>query len=160
MPFSTAAAASREHFTGRATVITPTDSAVVAQRFAVSLGTADLASGVVGAIGILPAGAVPLFLEIDSTDVDTSATPAFAFSVGVLNADETAIQTGAEHGGAAWFTGRQEGRSAGVSGLLTSAALRNVRPTQTDRRVGIHVTAASATAAAGVMGLTLYYRMA
>jgi hypothetical protein len=57
------------------------------------------------------------------------------------------------------LTGRQEGRSAGVSGLLTSAAMRAVQASQVDRKIGVQFTTGAATAAAGTLGVTLYYRM-
>jgi len=160
MTFSAAARASNGHMTGRLSAETPMNVNLVAERFSVNLQAADLASGVVGAVGILPAGCIPMALEIDATDMDTNGTPTFAFSVGVVNDAESAISTAAADGGAAWFTGRQEGRAAGVSGLLTSLALRSVQAAQVDRKVGVAVTANAATAAAGTLGLTLYYRQA
>jgi hypothetical protein len=160
MPFSASARASSGFLTGRNPVDTPSNINLAAERFTVGLTTADLALNSIGAVGILPAGAVPMFLEIDATDMDSNATPALAFSLGVVNNAETAISTASADGGAAWLTGRQEGRSAGVSGLLTSAAMRAVTPAQVDRKIGVQITAAAATPVAGTLGVTLYYRMA
>lgn len=160
MPFSASARASAGFLTGRNTVDTPSNINLAAERFTVDLTTADLALNSIGAVGILPAGAVPCFLEIDATDMDTNGTPTLAFSLGVVNDAETAISTASADGGGAWLTGRQEGRAAGVSGLLTSAAMRAVQPSQADRKIGVQITTAAATAAAGTLGVTLYYRMA
>ena len=160
MPFSAAARASSDVFTGRASVETPMNINLVAERFAINLTTADLANGIVGGVAVLPAGCIPLGLEIDATDMDSNGTPTLAFSVGVLNAGETAISTATADGGAAWLTGRQEGRAEGVSGYLTSLAMRRVQPAQADRTIGIQVTGAAATAVAGTLGITLYYRQA
>lgn len=133
---------------------------LAAERFAINLQAADLALNTVGAVGILPAGAIPMFLEIDATDMDSNASPTLAFSLGVVNDAETAISTATADGGAAWLTGRQEGGAAGVSGLLTSAAMRAVQAAKTDRKIGVQITTAAATPVAGTLGVTLYYRMA
>ncbi len=110
-------------------------------------------------MGILPAGAIPCFVEIDATHMDANAIPALAFSLGVINDAETAISTAAADGGAAWLTGRPEGRAAGVSGLLTSAAMRAVQPAPVERKLGAQFTAGAATAVAGTLGVTVYFRM-
>jgi hypothetical protein len=159
MPFSASARASAGFLTGRNPVDTPSNINLAAERFTVDLTTADLALNSIGAVGILPAGAIPMFLEIDATDMDAGATPTLAFSLGVVNDAETAISTAAADGGGAWLTGRQEGRAAGVSGLLTSAAMRAVQAAQTDRKIGVQFTTGAATPAAGTLGVTLYYRM-
>lgn len=159
MPFSASARASAGFLTGRNPVDTPSNINLAAERFTVNLTTADLALNSIGAVGILPAGAVPMFLDIDATDMDTNATPTLAFSLGVVNDAETVISTSSADGGAAWLTGRQEGRAAGVSGLLTSAAMRAVQAAQTDRKIGVQFTTGAATAAAGTLGVTLYFRM-
>jgi len=161
MPFSASARASAGFLTGRNPVDTPSNINLAAERFTVNLTTADLALNSIGAVGILPAGAVPMFVEIDSTRLDTNGTPTLAFSLGVVNDAETAISTAAADGGAAWLTGRTEGRAAGVSvsGLLTSAALRSVQPSRVDRKIGVQFTGAAATAQAGTIGVTVYFRM-
>lgn len=159
MPFSASARASAGFLTGRNPVDTPSNINLAAERFTVDLTTADLVPNSIGAVGILPAGAVPMFLEIDATDMDTNGTPTLEFSLGVVNDAETAISTASADGGGAWLTGRQEGRAAGVSGLLTSAAMRAVQASQVDRKIGVQFTTGAATPAAGTLGVTLYYRM-
>lgn len=159
MPFSDSARASSGFLTGRNPVDTPSNINLAAERFAVDLTTADLVLNSIGAVGILPAGAVPLYLEIDATDMDANATPTMAFKLGVVNDAETAISTASADGGAAWFNNRQEGRAAGMSGHLTSTAMRAVQAAQTDRKIGVQITTAPATPAAGTLGVTLYYRM-
>lgn len=159
MPFSANARASAGFLTGRNPVDTPSNINLAAERFTVDLGTADLALNAIGAVGILPAGAIPCFLEIDATDMDSNAIPTLAFSLGVINDAETTISTAAADGGAAWLTGRQEGRADGVSGLLTSAAMRAVRPAPVERKLGVQFTTGAATAVAGTLGVTVYFRM-
>ena len=160
MPFSAQARAASDFLTGRNPIDTPSNINLAAERFVVPLGTADLALNTVGAVGILPAGAIPCFVEIDATDMDANATPLLAFSLGVINDAETAISTAAADGGAAWLTGRQEGRAAGVSGLLNSLPMRQVAPAAVERKLGVQITAAAATPAAGTLGVTVYFRMA
>lgn len=160
MPFSAQARAASDFLTGRNPIDTPSNINLAAERFVVPLGTADLALNTVGAVGILPAGAIPCFVEIDATDMDANATPLLAFSLGVINDAETAISTAAADGGAAWLTGRQEGRAAGVSGLLTTLPMRQVEPAAVERKLGVQITAAAATPAAGTLGVTVYFRMA
>jgi hypothetical protein len=161
MPFSPAAQASNDFFTGRAPVPTPSGGAVIAVRSAVSLGTGDLANGTVGGLAILPAGAIPVAFELDATQLDSNGTPTLAYSVGVLNAGQSAISTATADGGAAWATGQQTGRAAGgsASGIVASRPLKLVAASQADRVIGIALTGGAATPQAGVLGLTLWYRV-
>jgi hypothetical protein len=115
MPFSASARASAGFLTGRNPVDTPSNINLAAERFTVDLTTADLALNSIGAVGILPAGAIPMFLEIDATDMDAGATPTLAFSLGVVNDAETAISTAAPDRRGAGLTRRHERRSAGGS---------------------------------------------
>lgn len=162
MPFSQAARDSANVVTGRTPVIQPSTADLAVQRMAVTLPVADLALNSIGALGILPAGCVPQYVDVDATRVDTNGAPAFAFSVGIVNDAETAISAAAADGGGAWLTGRTEGRAAGltVAGPLVSSQIRGVAPAAVDRKLGIQVTAAPATAQAGTIALTVYYRNA
>lgn len=145
---------SNDYLTGRKPAVFPAGSDVVAVRFPIDLVAADLDANDVGAVGILPAGCVPVGLTYDSDDLDTNGTPTIAASVGFVNAGETDLD------GTAWATGitaSQGGTAAQVT--LTTAVMR-MAATQTDRKFGIKFTAASATKAAGQVGLTLLYRAA
>lgn len=162
MAFSAAAAASSGYLTGRIPSIQGSDPSTVAVRYTVDLATADLASGIVGAVGILPAGHIPVGFEIDAPQLDSNGTPTFAYSVGILNAAGTDLSTAAADGGAAWATGQVIGRTAGgsASGLVASRPVKLVTQTQTDRLVAIKTTGAAATAVAGTFAITLHYRPA
>ena len=161
MPFSAAAQASSDFLTGRLPVPLTFDGSVIPVRFPVSLATADLANGIAGQVGVLPAGAVPVAVEIDAAQLDSNGAPTLAYSVGILNAALTAISTATADGGAAWLTGQTIGRTAGgsASGIVASRPIKLVTPAVADRPVGILLTAAAATAVAGVLALTLWYRM-
>jgi hypothetical protein len=160
MPFSAAAQASNDFFTGRAQAPTTFDGSVMAVRSAVSLATADLANGTVGGLAILPAGAIPVAFELDATQLDSNGTPTLAYSVGVLNAAQTAISTATADGGAAWATGQTTGRTSGgsASGIVASRPAKLVTPSTSDRTIGVSLTAAAATAVAGTLAMTLWYR--
>jgi hypothetical protein len=162
MPFSAAATASSDFLTGRSPTIQATDTSVICQRFPINLAAADLANGVCGAVGILPAGHVPVAFELDAAQLDSGGSPTLAYSVGVLNAAQTALSTAAADGGAAWATGQTTGRTAGgsASGIVASRPMKTVQQAQVDRNVGIILTAAAATAAPGQLALTVWYRPA
>lgn len=139
-----------DSLTGRKPVITCDCSDVVAERFALDLVAADLDQGDIGAVGILPAGCVPVALLVDSDDLDTHSTPTIEASVGILNSDGTDLATVFGAGLTVFQAGGQV--------QVLSKALARVSATQADRKVGIKFTAAAATKAAGQVGLTLLYR--
>ena len=69
MPF----AKSNDFITGRKPVPTPAGAEVLAVRFTLALGTADLALNTIGQIGVLPAGCIPVEVQVDGTDMDAGA---------------------------------------------------------------------------------------
>ena len=146
-----------DYLTGSKPALYPSGSEVVAVRFAVALTTADLVVNRIGEIGVLPAGCVPVAMIVDSDDLDSNGTPTLAMSIGVLNAAGTALSTTTDDGGAVWAASVTTGRASGMD-FPTSRALQRVNPTSTDRKIGVTVTTAAATAAAGTFGVTLLYR--
>jgi hypothetical protein len=162
MPFSAAATASSDFLTGRAQPIQATDASVICQRYPINLATGDLANGTCGVVGILPAGHIPVAFEIDAAQLDSNGTPTLAYSVGVVNAAQTALSTATADGGAAWATGQTTGRTSGgsASGIVASRPMKTVQQAQVDRQIGIILTAAAATAVAGQLALTVWYRPA
>lgn len=141
-----------DHLTGRKPVPTPAGLEVVATRFAIALTAADLDANDVGAVGILPANCVPVGLVYDSDDLDTNAAPTILASVGLTNAGETDLSS-------VWLTGITASQT-GTAVHLVSKELMRVAPAAVDRKFGIKFPAASATKAAGLVGLTLLYRAA
>lgn len=143
---------SNDQLTGRKPAVFPAGAEVVASRGAIDLVAADLDANDVGSVVILPAGCVPVGVVYDSDDLDSNGTPTIVASVGFINAGETDLD------GAAWATGITASQTGATANLaLTTAAMR-MAATQVDRKVGIKFTAASATKAAGQVGLTLLYR--
>lgn len=147
MPFTN----SNDYLDGRKPAVFPAGGEVVAVRFPIALVSADLDANDCGAVAVLPAGCVPVGLVYDSDDLDTNASPTIAASVGPVNA-------AADDLSATWASGitaSQGGTAVNVS--LSTAAMR-FAASGSDTRIGIKFTAASATKAAGEVGLTLLYR--
>lgn len=150
---------SNDYLTGVKPVPTPAGGEVVATRFSLTLATGDLALNDIGAVGVLPAGCIPVGLLVDSDDLDSNGTPTVAMSVGILNAAEDALSTAAADGGAVWGSGLTVAQAGGQVQVL-GKALSRVSASQSDRKIGALVSTAAATAAAGEIGLTLLYRAA
>lgn len=102
----------------------------------------------------LPAGHEPVDFMLQADDLDTNGTPTIVLSVGVLNAGMTdlvastnflASSTVAQAGGVA--------RADQIAGLQLGAS-------NTDRVIGVKVTTAAATKAAGTLKGCLTYKSA
>jgi len=171
MPFSAAAIASSDFMTGRRPVPFPAGIELIAQRFTINLAAADVAVSQIGAVGILPAGCVPVAYEVDAAILDSGT--ALAYSLGVMNlagfnaagavsagqAADALMSTLAADGGAAWSTALTVGRTAaGAASSLTNRAIKSVTARSVDRNIGISVTTGAGTAVAGEFAITLYYR--
>lgn len=137
---------------GRVPTKQPSGSEVVAQRATVSLVSADLDANDAGSVNILPAGMVPVGIIYDSDDLDTNASPTITAQVGLMNAGDTDLDT-------VWVSNVQASRDGTAVHLVSTNMIRTA-PAQVDRRVGVKFTAASATKAAGVLGITLLMRAA
>ncbi len=148
---------SNDFISGVKPLPTPAGSEVVAVRFPLAVATGDLALNTIGQIGVLPAGCVPVAAYIDSTDVDTGAA-AMVLQLGILDAAGTAFSTAAADGGAAW--GATTAANTAFQQQILSQPMATVSQSQSDRRLGIKVTTAPTTPAAGTIGLTLLYRAA
>jgi len=149
MPFTN----SNDYLTGRKATVFPSGSEVVAVRFPIALVAADLDANDVGAVAILPAGCVPVGLVYDSDDLDTNASPTIAASVGPVNTGQTDLAS-------TWASGITASQSGAAANVALSTAAMRLAPAATDTLIGIKFTAASATKAAGEVGLTLLYRAA
>lgn len=155
------AATANDYMTGRKPLPVPRGAEVVAARFTIALGTGDLDASDIGAFAKLPAGCIPVDAIVDATDMDTS-TAAMVLTFGVLeSAGATALSTAAANGGGAW--GATTASNAAFTQRLTFTG-GNMMSVQADdaneRLVGCIVTTPPTTAAAGTLGLTLFYRNA
>lgn len=155
MPFAN----SNDYLTGRKPVPTPAGGELLSCRFTLDLLTTDLVLNDTGAVGVLPAGCVPVDVMVDATDMDSGAA-AMVLQVGICNAGLTDLSTAAADGGAHW--GVTTAANAAFVQRITpnGLALVSVAPAQTDRKLGVKVATAPTTAVAGTLGVTLIYRSA
>lgn len=154
------ASAANDYMTGRKPIPTPQGAEVVATRFTIALGTADLDASDIGAFAKLPAGCVPVDCVVDMTDMDSS-TAALVLTFGVMTtAAATALSTETADGGGAWGATTAVNAAATQRLTLTGNNMANVVKSDSDRLVGCIVTTAPTTAVAGTLGLTMTYRNA
>lgn len=99
----------------------------------------------------IPPGMKVVDWTVDCDALDSNASKTAAFKIGVLNAGKTDLDVG----NAVWKTGLTTAQAGGVARMDTVTAMRS-GATSADRVVGIIPTAASATFAAGKLGLTVY----
>jgi hypothetical protein len=146
-----------DYLTGRKPAPFPAGGEVVAVRYTLALGTADLDLNDAGSVGFLPAGCVPVDVHVDGTDMDTGAA-ALVFQVGIANATDDNISTAAADGGAHW--GVTTAANAAFHQRLTfnGQAMVSVQAAQVDRKIGLKVATAPTTPASGTVGVTVFYR--
>lgn len=156
MPFAN----TNDYLTGRKPAPTPDCACdLVVVRFTLDLPTADLQLNDCGAVGILPAGCVPVDVHVDGTDMDSS-TAALVFQVGIANTAVTDISTAAADGGAHWGVTTAVNTAFHQRITPNGQAMVSVTPATTDRKVALKVATAPTTAVAGTVGVTLFYRAA
>ncbi len=150
---------SNDYLTGRKPAPFPAGGEVLAVRFTLDLPTVDLALNDAGAIGILPAGCVPVDVHVDATDMDSGAA-AMVLQVGIANTALSDISTAAADGGAHWGVTTAANTAFHQRLTFNGQALVSVQPTGTDRVIGLKVATAPTTAVAGTVGVTVFYRAA
>lgn len=149
-----------DYLTGRKPVPTADCACdLVAVRFTLDLPTGDLQPNDCGAIGILPAGHVPVDVHVDATDMDSGAA-AMVLQVGICNAVETDLSTAAADGGANWGSTTAANTAFHQRLSFNGQSLVSVAPSAVDRKLGLKVATAPSTAVAGTVGVTLFYRAA
>lgn len=119
----------------------------VAQLFEIALPAAALAIGDIIELGILPAYNSVTDAILVSADLDTGGSPAIAFDVGVMSGDvgdKVSVRTC----GAEIFAASNVGQAGGVA-RTTLASAFTIEPADKDRSIGVKITAAAATQAAG-----------
>ena len=148
---------SNDLIAGRINPVTPAGPENITMRSTVALPVGDLAINIIGQIGILPAGCLPVQLMVDASDMD-SGVAAMVLQVGILDATGAAFSTAAADGGAAW--GLTAASTDAFQQQILSRPMAVVTRTDVDRKIGVRVAAAPTAAVAGVLGLTLIYRAA
>ena len=151
---------SNDFIAGRKPVPTPAGIEVIAQRFTIDLATGDLALNTIGQIGVLPAGCLPVGLDIDCDDIDSS-TAAAVFEFGIWDGAGASLSVVAADGGGAWgTTGTAVATAFSKAITRTLNNMNKVTASNSDRKLGMKVTTAPTTAVAGTVGGTLWYRAA
>lgn len=153
MPFTN----TNDMLAGRVPAVSAAGCEVVAVRQEISLVAGDLDANDCGAVVLLPARHVPVAAFVDSEDLDTNGAPTIVMQLGILNAGETDLSVTAADGGAIWVTGLTVGQTGGMVQAV-GRPMTQVLPSDVDRKVGIKLSAASATKADGKVGITLLYR--
>jgi hypothetical protein len=151
---------SNDYITGRKPVLFPAGCEIVAVRYAIDLAVGDLALNTIGQVGILPAGCVPVDVLVDGTDMDTGAG-AGVYQVGIWDGAGASLSTAAADGSGAWGdTGAAVATAFAKNLSKTLNNIATVTQATTDRKIGMKVTTAPTTAAAGTLGVTVLYRAA
>lgn len=148
---------SNDYLTGRKPMPYPAGGEVLSVRATIAMATGDLALNTTGAVMWLPAGCVPVDVHVDGTDMDTS-TAAMVLQVGICNAGVTDLSTDAADGGAHWGVTTAVNTAFHQRLTPNGIAMVSVQATNSDRKVGVKVATAPTTAAAGTLGVTLFYR--
>lgn len=135
---------------------------VVVNRYEIDLGSAPL-KGVTLAqddildIGIIPGTSQVVDVVIDSDDLDTGATPALAFDVGVLTGTPGTTDASRTCGNQ-FFAASTVAQAGGVVRTTKKEAFRVARADK-DTSVGVKITAAAATqATSGKIGVSVFVK--
>lgn len=154
MPFTN----TNDYTQGRAQPVTPAAGGNATMRYSQVVPAGDLALNVIGHIGFLPAGCVPVEIRVDGT-AGIGGAGAGVFSVGILNDAGTALSTATADGGGVWgTTGTAVAAAFDKTLTRTLNNMANVQASSVDRRIGILVSTGVTTPAAGTISLTLIVR--
>lgn len=154
-----------------ASMPTPQGAEVVAFRTTISLLAADLTVNYLDKVATLPAGCVPVDIEYDITDPDSStAALVMSFSVGNLKdkdaagaasagtAADTLASTLAADGGGPWGVSAATTAAATARISKTGVNMASVTAVDYDRHILMKVATAPTTPADCTLGVTLFYR--
>lgn len=150
-----------DYATGSQIAPTPECSGeTVSYRATIDLATGDLTLNNIIEMGPLPAGCEFVDAILDTDDLDSNGAPAVTLDVGIMNGDFGALlddDGNARTCGAEILSAVTTGQAGGVVRPTLKTAFRIAR-SDVDRSIGLKISAASATAQAGTVGLTVIYR--
>lgn len=141
---------SNDRLTGRKPAVYPAGGELISQRDEIALVAGDLDANDAGSVTILPAGMELVGVVYDSDDLDTNGAPTIVASIGVMNAADTDLAT-------VLATGITTSQAGGAVNVVSREIVR-LPKADVDRRIGVKFTAAAATKAPGIVGLTLVMR--
>lgn len=136
------AAAPAPHFAGEA----------VTKRYAIQVSAAP-SVGDIFELAPIPANCRVADMVLDTSDLDTNGAPAMVLDVGIMSGAWSDTDQ-ARTCGAEFFSASNLAQSGGVARPSIASAYRTGF-TDTDRSIGVKVTTAAATFAAGFIGLTV-----
>jgi hypothetical protein len=120
---------------------------LVVNEFFIDLTAAQLVNGNFFDLGILPAYHTVVDMVLIPDDLDANASPTITLDVGLLSGtpgDTTSNRTI----GAEFFSGDVGARTGALARMSLASGFK-VTPTEADRSIGVKISAAVATAAAG-----------
>lgn len=132
--------------TGKKAVPQPFDATVMLVPIDVNIVAALAANDIIELVD-LPPGVQLLDYDIVAPQLDSNGTPTLAFSLGVVNAGKTDLDT-------AYETGLTFGRTAGGSISRAGSAAAAQASRTAARKLGLKVTTAAATAASAGKSFT------
>ena len=127
---------------------------VNAVRYSMAVPT-NMIVGDILELGCIPAGCRVVDLILDCDDIDTNGAPTVAFDVGIMSGawgDPTPTRTC----GAEFFSASNVGQAGTVARPTLKSAFQTA-PVNTERSIGVKMTAAAATPAVGNIGLTVLF---
>lgn len=149
---------------GELNMPTPSGPEVVTVYTEVELAAGDVAINNVVQMFVLPANCVPVGYAINNDDLDTNGSPTLTADLGILDSTLLVVSTAAADGGDEWLDGSTALNAASLTLHTASKAtfdvIKQVQKSSTDRIVAIVLKTASATAAAGTLGMEFSYRAA
>lgn len=128
---------------------------VVAKRFTAALVAGDLDADDIVEMAPIPPGFRVVDMIFDADDLDTNVGPTITADVGIMSGlwGDTAQDRTC---GAEFFAASTVAQAGGAVRPTLKTAFRT-GVTDTERSIGIKFPAAAATAAAGTVGLTVFY---
>lgn len=148
--------------TAKGTNVAPTPAGageMVSYRAEIDLTAAQVVDDQIIEMGPLPANCDLVDVILDGDELDTNGAPTLTANVGVMSGD-FGVNDGARTVGAELMAvlAATMGTANGFVQRPTTVGAFRIARSNVDRGIGIHFTAAAATAAAGKLGLTVIYR--
>ena len=128
---------------------------VVAKRYSIAVTAAQLALNNIFELAPLPGGLVPRDFILDTDDLDTNGAPTLTLDVGLMSGvwgDRDQARTCDD----IIFDGTNIAQTGGAARPTLKTAFR-IGQANNHRSIGVKVATAAATAAAGTIGLTVFY---
>jgi hypothetical protein len=127
---------------------------VIAKRFTKTVVAGDLALNNIIEMAVIPGNCRVVDMVLNSDDLDSNGTPLLAMDVGVMSGN-TGENNAARTCGQEFFVGSVAAQT-GVSQRMSAKTGWRVAPVESQRSIGVKITAAPATFAAGSLELIVW----